>query len=432
MPLADPLTAKKWTGNAQDIPRIYTLTFANTWATSDKVTLTCNNKSLTVTVGSAYATTDVAAAFNAAFNGSAVVGTESRNTTGPAIGEFYGCSSTVSGSVVTITGRAGKPLTCTAGESTAGTGTATLASVQAPTGKNWANNTANYSDSTVPVSGNTLVIKNTDVSILYDLNILTLLDQCDVYSSFTGRIGLPDINSQNASIPFREYSTVKATLKASAIWNIGVEDSGNGSPSIRLDLSNQGSDITVYKTASKASDVVAAVELDDGDAEVVWILQGDVHIQSPGDMDLYVGYKSVASGEVTVSVAGGTLDACEHKTGTIKLYDSAIATLNQEGGEVWINGTTTMTTGTIRGDARLVDTSKGTVTTFSMYDSAVLDLRRNTRTKAYTNPIEVYSNDVSILDPNKTITTLVVDCNGCSLPTIDRGSHNRLTYGTPA
>lgn len=431
MALTNPLTAKRWIGAAQDVPRIYTLTFGGTWATNDTATLTVNNKALTVTVGSATTTADVAAAFNAAFNGAAVVGTEKRNTTGPAIGELYLCSSTVSGAVVTITGVPGKPLTAAASKVST-SGTVSLSSVQAPTGKHWMDNTANYSDATVPVDGNSLVVKDTNVSLLYDLTILSNLAQLDVYSSFTGRIGLPDINSDNPAIPYPQYVATHATLRNAAVVNLGVDDGGTGATSVRLIGSGTGSDVlNVYRLGSKASDVPAALEVENSTDLTLWVASGDVDLVNPTDAVIDLGYQTNAAGEVTLTIIDGSVSTLELRAGTVKATDVALGAVTTHAGELWAAGATTITTGVFYGGT-LIDASTGTFTTLSFYGAATYDARRHTRAKAITNPIEVYSSAVSLLDPNRTVSTFVADCNGVAVPTIDRGQHVRVTYGAPA
>ena len=110
----------RWIGRAAAIPEIRTITIANTWAQNDTLTVTIGGASLVLTVGTSVATTDVAAALKAMLEGDALVGDESRTNTGDNIPQFSEFDSTVSGSVVTLTGSTdGLPFAITVTESTA-------------------------------------------------------------------------------------------------------------------------------------------------------------------------------------------------------------------------------------------------------------------------------------------------------------------------
>ena len=192
----------RWLGAAQDIRQEQTVTVSGTWAQGETGSLIINNKKLTITAGASVATTDIAAAINAAISaGSAtenLVGDETRNFGGREIPEFREVVSTVSGSVVTLKSYVpGVPFTLTVSDTAASGALATSVTVAA-TGKNFASNAANYTGGSLPADDDNLVFDSGDVSVLYgltyfrdnaiDLNITRTTD-------YSGQIGLPPQNN---------------------------------------------------------------------------------------------------------------------------------------------------------------------------------------------------------------------------------------------
>lgn len=111
----------RWTGAAQDVRQVSTITVSGTWATGDTATLTINNKSLTVTVGSSTSTTNIAdilaRAVNAANATENLLGNESRNFGGRELPEFTEVVATSSGAVLTLSSATpGVPFTITRSE----------------------------------------------------------------------------------------------------------------------------------------------------------------------------------------------------------------------------------------------------------------------------------------------------------------------------
>jgi hypothetical protein len=200
----------RWTGAAQDVRQVSTITVAGTWATGDTATLTINNKSLTVTVGAATSTSNVAdilaRAVDAANATADLGGTESRNFGGEEIPEFAEIDASDNGAVLTLTSAVpGVPFTLTRSEATAGDGTlGAVTAVTAATGKNWLSNAANYSGGSIPVDNDVLVFDSGDVSVLYALDHFRTNNidlEVIVYGTWTGQLGLPAVNVNE----YREY-----------------------------------------------------------------------------------------------------------------------------------------------------------------------------------------------------------------------------------
>lgn len=122
----------------QSPPRsqIDTITIADTWATSDTITLTIGSDSLVVTIGGDTTTDEVALTLKQAFNGETI--TDATATVSPSGGAadldaFANLVATVRGSVVSITGQRGTAFSLSVTEVTAGDGTATEATATTAT-----------------------------------------------------------------------------------------------------------------------------------------------------------------------------------------------------------------------------------------------------------------------------------------------------------
>ena len=133
---------RRWLGKAKNVRQKDTITVALVWGTSDTVTITINGQDLVITIGANTTTAQVATTIKEAINGSTLTDTTASASPsiadggGQGIAEFLEISASIDSatpSVVDIeggqTGNADKPFTMTVTESTAGTGTATEATV---------------------------------------------------------------------------------------------------------------------------------------------------------------------------------------------------------------------------------------------------------------------------------------------------------------
>lgn len=399
-----------WRPQALDIAQIYTLTVAGTWATSDTAVVTVGVKDLTLTVGSNAATTDVANAVAAMINGDGLIDDESRNAIGTDMGELLEveAQATVSGSVVTVTCKPGIPITITSSETTAGTGTITAASTQAATGRHFGDNADNWSNSGPPGLADLAIFKDTDVSCLYGLTFNPT--NWNIHASFTGHIGLPDINT-NTSIPFYESRTTIATSdRASSTWNIGM-GKGDGSGLIRLNIDGGDGTANIYNSAARSFERHAAIELITGATMTINAYKGDIYINDCAITLLNIGYEgnqatdvkvvndaddSVGQTATTVNVNGGVLYNHENTT-----------TLNQYGGTVHQMDASTTGTGNLYGGT-LYDKSSGTATTYNLWtDEPTLDFSRDLRAKTVTT-INKYASGSKVIDSTKRVSSLKV------------------------
>ena len=235
-----------WQPHAGAIPHVATVTFGGTPAATDTVTVTINNSSLTVTVGTLDATTDVADAFAAAWSAqdrtTGIVQDESRNVGGGQLPEFVGISAeSISNTVVLTSKRPGHPFVV----STAKTGTVTISSstTQAATGPHHADNADNWSDG-LPTSDDVLVLDAGSVSMLYGLDyLLTNTVDVDIVATgdFLGGIGLPWWNPAGYKEYLPRFLQLYDGAGARSLDVVPGQNGGQGSAAeaLRFDLQSQ-------------------------------------------------------------------------------------------------------------------------------------------------------------------------------------------------
>ena len=296
----------RWTGAAQDIRQEQTVTVSGTWAQGETGSLIINNKKLTITAGASVATTDIAAAINAAISaGSAtenLVGDETRNFGGREIPEFREVVSTVSGSVVTLKSYVpGVPFTLTVSDTAASGALATSVTVAA-TGKNFADNAANYTGGVMPADNDNLVFDSGDVSVLYgltyfrgsgiDLNITRTTD-------YSGQIGLPPQNNlgyveyRQRYFQWRGYSKTFVVMRGQTVpatprpmW-LDVEGQTNCSVTIDAPLGSDPAVPSVFLAGGSNSCypslMAGNISIDPEDALGIAASEfADIRIGSPG------------------------------------------------------------------------------------------------------------------------------------------------------
>lgn len=255
----------RWLGKAAGVKQVDTVTIANNWATNDTITLTIDGVDFIVTIGSVTTTTGVATTLKQAFMNETLTDTTAAvNVVGGAtvLPQFADITASVTGSVVTFTqnsasytDKPGKPWTMTCTESTAGTGTATLANVTTPTGKHHANNADNWSNGAVPVDDDVVIFDSGAVDCLYALSLACQPASVVITRGFTGKIGLAPINSDTSGKPYREYRTRYLTFDDNSVntsYLIGQGD-GQGSTRINIDHGAGQATITVYGLTGRDS-----------------------------------------------------------------------------------------------------------------------------------------------------------------------------------
>jgi len=390
-----------WAGDADEVAQVHPYTVQGTWASADTATLTCGRKSVTfVSTGSG--TADVAVGLAAAWNASEE----------PELQEVT-ASSTSGGSVVSLTSDTpGYPFAASASESTVGDGNISGPSTgTANSGPNCWNVGTNWSLGTVPSSTDNVRIEDSDVDILYGLDLSNAPLTIDIRKSFTGDIGLPRTNSNG----YVEYRTTGLTLSSTGnatTVDIG-KGQGDGSARVKLDLGSgvtSGTQaVTVHGTAATRAtgdDDVPCVLIKGSTAGVLNINKGDVGVALYGGETavlptIRIGYVSNKESDSKVIAGPGATLTTVMKTGGQLEINGNVTTLTQRAGKTTVNagtvGTSHLTGGT------LFHNSTGAPTTINVNGGATLDYRQDIRPKGAPTDVNVYEGG-KVFDPGKTVT----------------------------
>lgn len=329
----------RWEPKAQAIPSIWTNTIALTWALNDTITLTLNNKSMVITIGTLITTAQVATTLQQAFEGAAF--TDSSASVAPvrgkaAIPEMAELTATVSGSAVTFAASvAGVSIIgFTSTQVTAGDGTSTQTETQTATGPNFYDNIDNFSLGSLPAAGEDIFVDNTVVSILYglDASSVALLSFTQA-QNFRGDIGLPERNGNG----YEEYRGKYLQIDAATML-LG-NGAGTGSRRIKIDSGSATANaITVENTGAPAEQGLPAVLWKGTNAgNSLEVHAGQVGIAAIGGESATLANVLLAGGNVEFGDGVTTISILTNRSATVSLR-SDVTTFISSGGVVTIFG----------------------------------------------------------------------------------------------
>lgn len=237
------------------------------------------------------------------------------------------------------------------GSSLTATGTQAFAKtvIQSPTGPNWYSEAENWSQNAVPVTDDTIVFANSEVSVLYGLDQSTISpDSILIEASFTGSIGLPETNATEY-IEYRDrYLSIGADgTGASDLMTVEIgKGDGSGSGLIRLDTNDKKTLLEVFATGSSTEGEMSSVDWKGTHAEnVVRARQGSVGIASGAYGDaatvatLWVSYRDSVESDVSVVVGESVTLTDVFKVGGFLRSGSGFTTLENHAGDVLLQGT---------------------------------------------------------------------------------------------
>lgn len=408
--------AQNWIGNAAAVKQISTIAVANTWATGDTGTVTINTKPLTITVGTEATTADVASAIAAAWNATTRLDGSgspdaSSNVGGSEFGEFAEVTASASGSVVTLVGdTAGKPFTFASSYVTAGTGTLADATTQPATGPNFWDNADNWDTGSVPVNDGTVTFRDSNVPCKYGVPQGSLEVTVHVYKSFSGTIGLPDVNTDNQSLPYQEYRDRFVELDDSGTGTniahrFGIGDDGTGCTLCRIKHTGVKCSPLVFATGTSQISGTKALNICCTDnTSTINILEGSVDYSSQDggtSAFLYVtqtggdsrGISAIATASATVDVRGGKM--LIGGTGAINAINVGAGTLRLE------DQTGTITSLIVSAGGTIDIASAATITTLTVNNGGTFDARSGAGSFTITNTL-VYEGG-AFLDPYRRI-----------------------------
>ena len=393
------MATKYWVGGAVPIPEVWTLSVSGSWAQDDTITITVNNKSLTLTLSDngRLTTSNIATDLAAMINGNSANGSETRSALGSDVGEFALWSAEASSSDVVITGPDdGRPLgTVTTSSSSADTGDTSISETTTGEGPYTWDTAANWNGAAVPGGGDDVVFDaRASNGVRYNLNQDTVTpDNIYIRDTFQYGIGLPAINTDNASLPFGEYLTQYLTLDGVGAGSGLVHIDNPLGSSVKMDLGDTATTVVVYGTGVSVDDQAPACDLKINNASAeLHVLGGDVGLctqeGSTGEVSqITVGRGSGAKLTIgggatapTLDVAGGSLSSRgDHTTlsisgGQLHQRDGQITTLNLNGGNAKIYSADTISTiNMTRGTLDFsVDSRDKTITTINMYSKGTI------------------------------------------------------------
>jgi hypothetical protein len=428
-----------WRGDAQPVAQVNTVTPGGTIGT-ETFTIAINRKEVSYTATTGDAVADVCEGLVAAF---LAVQNDGYH---PEFDEVTVADATTH---VTLTGPAsGKPFVNTS--SATGAATCVTATTTEATGPNHFDNADNWQTvgSTTPTkvaAGDTVYYQGTNVDCLYGLDDLSGSTLAAVYimASYTGKIGLPEINA-DANNKYVEYRDRYLQVGITALY-IG-QGEGNGSSRIRIDLETVNSTIEVYQTANSSDDFPPFCYHSSGTTTVLRVFKGHVGVavteagQTANLTTLTIGKEASVAADATVEIGTGcaTITTATKSGGTLIVDDVGITTFEQTAGSTEIRGAVLPTTCRVYGGEVKVGGS-GTITTLVVAKGGVMDFNLSQVSRTVTNcTIEA---GATLLDSESTVTwTNPITLNRARLPgngenalaKLDLGTHITLAVGAGA
>jgi hypothetical protein len=227
--------------------------------------------------------------------------------------------------------------------------------IAAGTGPKHYNNVDNWSLGVLPADTDVIVFSDGSVDCCYALTVSTVLPAgIDIYRSYTGRIGLPEIRDDGSNESLPNWLTFTGTSTTAMVIRAGLGESGEGPTNVRISVTNRPVDCSVLKTQTgntqkvfglKCADTASKMTLVSGDA-ALGIRPEDVanvavlQILPPTDTGDGASFSSSAASVITTaSILGGSA-----------VFGSPPANLRMVSGDAVVYGT---------GDCRKIDLSKG-------------------------------------------------------------------------
>jgi len=410
---------------------------------TETITLTVADQIAVITVGTLTTVTQVATTIVEAINtGTFTDTTASMNVIGAlksVLGAFADITATSAAGVVTLTGNAsGKPFDITEIVASS-SGTAVILSdgtgaTQLATGPNWFSEGDNWSAGNVPVDNDDIIFDAGSVSCLYGLETVIVEPlSITIFKSYTGKIGLEEINADSSSLPYMEDQPTYLLLTEGGVpttttINIG-QGSGTGSSRIKLNVNNATKSIvTVYGTGSastghalyiKGGTATSTIDILDGsvglgfyEGETANFAAGVTTGSNPTSLNLTIGRDTVVT---TVNIGGGTVNC-------YSAVSAGTDIITQTGGTLFIDVGTWAEIYAWGGTQKWGDV---TATLFKIA-AATLDAATDLRTKDVT--VGHVFRGATINDPQAKITFIDLYVAGCTLSdvTLDLGTDQIL------
>lgn len=430
---------RRWIGASLNRRQVDLITMSGTgdWVQGDTITLTVDNVDFIVTIGTLVTDAQVATTVYQALTGTTLTDTSASCTIAiadgggasiPQFSEFTATNGT--SGVVTLTSNgsgflAGKPFTITATENSTGDDTAARSASVTPTSQCHADQADNWSGNTPPEDSDTLTFDNGSVDVRWGLttyasgsttsNPTTIIK----YKSYTGNVGLPEVNTDNSAKPYHEYRTTYFTTDNGATANCDANlevGEGPGSGRFKWDAGSGQTTLSIFGKGSRIENGVPCILWKGSHASnVVYNLAGDLGIAFFGGETATVATLVTGDGPTsqasTICGSGVTLTTVTLNGGSQET-NSAITTATQNAG-TWVHKSGTITTLTVRGGT-FYPNGAATITTLNVASGGTFDASKGNASFTITNTIQLYKGS-KFLDPQGRTGNPVFKLNQCQL-----------------
>lgn len=301
---------------------------------------------------------------------------------------------------VTITGALEHPFSMTVTDDS-GVADATGSEIQAADGPSHWGSANNWAEGAVPVDGDDVVFRDTDIGPKYELTQTGVTPATvKVHSSFTGHIGLPEKNTAVAGKEYTEYLATELDWCAAAdatdvAIDIGVgESSSPGSGLIKMNMNDSDFTCTVHKTAERSFPNEYSVQLKGTHiGTTLSVMQGNVYMVSGHLGTLTVEFANDDTRHIDADVRIGSgvdiTNAAITQTGGVLRTESTMssATITQLGGVHWVTAGS-LGTVVLGGDtsttATLFVCTGATITSITCFKNGFYDASKSTAAKIVT------------------------------------------------
>ncbi len=400
------MAIKIFTGNAALVTDVWTFTVV-TYADTTVLGITCNGKTVSITLaGSGYTAATAAAALQALLAASTY-------------GEFLEYTWSVSGAVITGTARTGGIPGTFTNASTGGTA-GTLSNSTAASGPNFLSAAANWTSGTLPTNSDTVVFDRFSPSAIYGLTALSALTGLTIETiDFGNSIGLPAVRgSANGFDPgsgggYPEYRTRYLLLSAGTpTLNIGRGDVVPNRVNIQFASSADAAAVNVFGSAPPAAGEVASIYFQGlTGMDALNVTQGWVGVaaeigQAGGFTVVRVGSEDNPSSDANVYFgSGATVPSIENQSGS-SASEATVTSLTMRGRSTRHRQVAGNISGSTIQGGILYFESPGSLTCV-VNGKAVVDFSRDPRPKTIAAG-STFEDDSSLFDPAGTCTAM--DC----------------------
>lgn len=377
------MATQSWLGNAPAIAQVISIVVGGTAATGQTYSIKMglnNAKVVAYTWNGSDTNTQIATALQALLASTLFPEFLEVLWTNPSAGTILATGQT-----------AGVPftITCTA----SGTGTLTPTTTTANSGPSDVAIASNWSQGTLPVTGDQIFLQNNSVPLLYNLQqlgaITPALFQAD--SSNTAAVGLPATNSNG----YREYRT--RFLQFTGCTNVMIgQGGGQSSGKIMLDFQSGTYAAEIYNAASSTETGVPAIQLKGGSgSSSCYVAKGTVGLAliagETAQTALVMDYvNNQASDSQLTTGAGCTLVSVEKNGGVLNAYSDVPGLTSYAGVTTVYTGsmsTVNLYSANVKNPPQnvLYYNGGGTITNNTVEDGCTLDLSGSNGTVTLTN-----------------------------------------------